>query len=177
MKNKIHFIALLLISSLMFSCSSDDELNYQNDFEKSQAAWLDFKESSNNSYSYVVSGGSVFLEYGWETTIIVSNGIIVQRHFEYTGNTENIPENIPLEWTEEENEINNHENSSAAALTLDQIYSKAEKEWLIKRKDTTVYFEAKNNGLISSCGYVPDGCMDDCFFGIRIKSIQSYNPK
>ncbi|WP_223150960.1 hypothetical protein [Flavobacterium ajazii] len=178
MKTKIYLIALVLISSLMLSCSSDDELNHQNDFEKSQSAWLDFKKSSNNSYKYVVSGGTVFSAYGWETTITVSNGKVIQRHFKYTGNTENIPDSIPLEWTEEESEINSYENSPAAeALTVDQIYSKAEKEWLIKRKDVTVYFEAKNNGLISSCGYVPKGCMDDCFFGIRIKSIQSYNPK
>ncbi|PXY43928.1 hypothetical protein [Flavobacterium hydrophilum] len=175
MKTKIYLIALVLISSLISSCSSDDELNYQNDFEKSEKAWLDFKESSSNSYKYTVSEGSVFLDYGWETTITVSNGKIIQRHFKYTGNTENIPDNVPLEWTEEENQINSHENSpAAAALTLDQIYNKAEKEWLIKRKDATVYFEAKNNGLISSCGYVPKGCMDDCFFGIRIKSVNPY---
>lgn len=174
MKNKIYFIALLLISILTFSCSSDDELNHQNDFEKSKAEWLDFKESSNNSYKYTVSGGSVFLDYGWETTITVSNGVITQRDFKYIGNTQNIPDNVPLEWTEGANEINSHENSNAAEpLTLDEIYSKAEKDWLIKRSAVKTYFESKNNGLISSCGYVPDGCMDDCFFGIRIKSIQS----
>lgn len=178
MKTKIYFIALVLINCLMFSCSSEDELNYQNDFQKSEKAWLDFKESSNNSYKYVVSGGTLFLAYSWETTITVSNGKVIQRYFKYTGNTENIPDNVPLEWTEEENQISSHENSpAAAALTLDQIYSKAEKEWLVKKKDVTVYFESKNNGLISTCGYVPKGCMDDCFSGIRIKSIQSYNPE
>lgn len=108
----------------------------------------------------------------------MSNGKIIRRHFKYTGSTENIPDNVPLEWTEEENEINSRQNSGAdETLTFDQIYSKAENEWLIKRKGVTVYFESKNNGLISTCGYVPKGCMDDCFSGIRIKSIQSYNPK
>ena len=77
-----------------------------------------------------------------------------------------------MEWTENENEINSHTNSGASyALTLDQVYEKARTEWLIKRKDATVYFEANNNGLISSCGYVPDGCMDDCFRGITISSV------
>lgn len=70
--------------------------------------------------------------------------VSIQRYFKYTGNTENIPDTIPLEWTEEENQINSHENSPAAtALTLDQIYSKAEKDWLVKRKDVSVYFESK----------------------------------
>ncbi|MBA6153818.1 hypothetical protein [Gelidibacter maritimus] len=64
MKKKIHIFTVLLITSFIFSCSSDDDLNYQSDFEASQNAWLHFKESSNNSYKYVVSGGSVFTTYG-----------------------------------------------------------------------------------------------------------------
>ena len=171
MKNKIHIITLLFIVSLMFSCSSDDDLNYQNDFENSQNAWLNFKESSNNSYKYVVSGGSVFATYGWETTITVSKGIIIQRHFAFTRNPENIPED-QLEWTENENELNSHASSNAAgALTLDEIYNKAENQWLLKRKNATTYFESKNNGLISTCGFAEKDCMDDCFVGITIKSI------
>lgn len=171
MKKSIYIITLLLINMTLFCCSSDNDLNYQNDFEKSKSAWLDFKASSNNSYQYVVSGGSVFTTYGWETTITVSNGIVVQRHFKYIGTTQNIHEE-DLEWTENENEINSHENSNAAsALTLDEIYAKAENEWLIKRKNTDTYFETKNNGLISTCGYTEKGCMDDCFTGIKIKSI------
>lgn len=171
MKNAIYFITILFISSLIFSCSSDDDLNYQNDFENSQNAWLNFKQSSNDSYKYVVSGGSVFMNYGWETTITVSNGIIIQRDFTFTGNPENIPED-QIGWTENMNEINSHEHTGAAhALTLDDIYIKAKNDWLIKRKNSTAYFETENNGLISECGYVENGCMDDCFNGIIIKSI------
>jgi predicted ATP-binding protein involved in virulence len=175
MKHKIHLITFLLISTFIVSCSSNDDFNYQNDFENSQNAWFNFKESSNNSYKYVVSKGSVFTPYGWETTITVSNGVIIQRNFKYTGNTEEIPDD-ELEWTENENEINSqeHEDSLAAeALTLDDIYLKAEQDWLLKRKNATSYFESKNNGLISTCGYVVNGCMDDCFVGITIKSIIS----
>lgn len=171
MKNRIYFITLLLVSSLFFSCSSDDDLDHQNDFEKSQKEWLVFKESSDNSYKYVVYGGSVFTSYGWETTLTVSNGKIIQRDFKYTGKTENIPAD-KLEWTEKENEINTHEASGAASpLTLDEIYEKAKTQWLVKRKNASAYFESENNGMISKCGYVENGCMDDCFAGITIKSI------
>lgn len=173
MKNKIYCMALLFISSLIISCSSDDDLSYKNDFQSSQATWLNFKESSSNSYKYVVAGGSVFATYGWQTTITVSNGKIVSRNFKYLGNPANIPAE-QLEWTENESEINSHQNSNAAdALTLDEIYTKAKNEWLVKRKNVTNYFEAKNDGLISTCGYVEKGCVDDCFAGITIKSIQS----
>jgi hypothetical protein len=77
-----------------------------------------------------------------------------------------------MAWTENENEINTHREMAAAAITLDEVYEKARTEWLIKRKDVNVYFETKNNGMISSCGYVNKGCMDDCFNGIRIAYIQ-----
>ncbi|GAA3629470.1 hypothetical protein [Flavivirga jejuensis] len=174
MKNKIYFITILLVSFLIASCESDDDLNYQTDFENSQEAWLDFKESSNNSYKYVVSGGSVFTSYGWETTITVSNGVIIERDFKYTSGAENFIPVDQLEWTENENDINNseHEHTSAfSALTLDEIYDKAKEVWLIKRDNATTYFEIENNGLISTCGYFENGCMDDCFIGITIKSI------
>lgn len=78
-----------------------------------------------------------------------------------------------MAWIEYENEINSHENIVAAApLTLDEVYGKAKNEWLIKRKNVKTYFEANNGGLISTCGFVEDGCMDDCFRGIRIAYIE-----
>ncbi|MCM4167556.1 hypothetical protein KCTC52924_00943 [Arenibacter antarcticus] len=175
MKIKFHFIALLVFGSVLSSCEKDD-LEYQNEFENSRKAMLDFKESSNNSYKYVVPGGSVLVSFGWESTITVTHGKVTQRHFRYTS-TEGLSDNVPqeeLEWVENENEINSHEHTSAAyAWTLDEIYDKAQQEWLVNRKNVKIYFEAENNGLISSCGYVEDGCMDDCFNGINIKSIEA----
>lgn len=156
---------------LLSSCEKDD-LNYQNNFENSYKDWLSFKATSGNSYSYMVTQGSVFGP-AWQTTITVSNGKVTQRHFKYTS-TEgmiNVPPEV-LEWTENETEISSH-TSAAAALTLDQIYDKARNEWLIKRKNAEAYLETNNNGLISSCGYVEDGCVDDCFRGIHIAYIKS----
>ncbi|MBD0724496.1 hypothetical protein B6A10_04820 [Flavobacterium sp. L1I52] len=173
MKKTFYIITLLLINICSISCSNDDDLNYQNDFEKSKSAWLDFKASSNNSYQYVVSGSSFVLPSHWEITITVSNGIVIRRDFTYI----NAPESISEEeknWTENENEINTHSSFIAASpITLDEIYTKAEKDWLIKRKNTSTYFETENNGLISTCGYTEKNCMDDCFIGIKIKSITS----
>lgn len=79
-----------------------------------------------------------------------------------------------LEWTEEAGELGTHEATSAGSLlTLDEVYDEARNDWLKKRSNAKTYFEAKNNGLISSCGYVEDGCQDDCFRGIKIVSIQA----
>ncbi|MGC1204879.1 MAG: hypothetical protein WA839_08345 [Flavobacteriaceae bacterium] len=173
MKNRILIITLLLLSSIISSCSSDDDFNYQSDFENSHNAWLNFKESTNNSYKYTVGSGTWAGSY-METTISVSNGVITQRYFKYT-ETDGLSEDIPeqeLEWTENENEIGNHQDG-AEPITLDEIYEKAKQDWLIKRKNTQTYFETGNNGIISSCGYRDKNCVDDCFIGINIKSIET----
>ena len=171
MKSKTYLIVLILIGSLLNSCDSDD-LEYQDKFETSQKTWLDFKETSNDSYKYIVTFGS-WAGFSWETTIIVENGIVIQRDFEYTF-TEGISTDIQqdeLQWTETGSEIGSHENG-AESITLDEIYDKALNDWLIERNNTTTYFETENNGMISTCGYVENGCADDCFIGIHINSIE-----
>jgi len=78
-----------------------------------------------------------------------------------------------MEWTETGANLGKNVNTSAAELrTLDQVYEIARTELLIKRKDAQVYFEAKNSGMISSAGYVPDNCQDDCFHGVNISEIK-----
>lgn len=173
MKHSAILTSLLLMSTLFFVSCDKDDINYESDFDKSNREWLSFKNTSDNSYRYKVVGGS-WTGFGWQTIITVTNGIVTQRDYKLTpppGNTANIPAD-QLAWTENGNEINTHTQSGAAAITLDQVYEKARTEWLLKRKNAKVYFEAKNNGLISSCGYINDGCADDCFIGINIAYIQ-----
>jgi len=171
MKGKLYFFALLWAAVLFTSCDKDD-LYYQSNFENSYQKWISFKQTSGNSYSYMVTQGSVFGPAS-QTTITVSNGKVTQRHFKYTSTfgMTNIPAS-ELEWTENGTGINSH-SSGAAALTLDEIYNTARSQWLIKRENAKAYLETNNNGLISSCGYVEDGCMDDCFIGINIANIKS----
>ncbi|WP_035479163.1 hypothetical protein [Gelidibacter mesophilus] len=174
MRSKIYTISIfLLIGTLMSSCASDDDLSYQNDFQNSQKAWLIFKDKSEDSYTYTIAGGS-WVGYSWETKITVSNGKIIQRHFNYIM-TEGLNDlsQEEMEWVETGEDIGSHENQGADALTLDDIYNKAENIWLIKRDHAKIYFETDTNGLIATCGYIENGCMDDCFVGIKIKSIES----
>ncbi|MBV5281768.1 MAG: hypothetical protein JZU53_04955 [Paludibacter sp.] len=170
MKEKLCILTLLFMGVLLGSCENDD-FNYQSNFEKSYKVWLSFKSTSGNSYSYKVTQASVFGPAS-ETTITVNDGKVTERHFKYTSTVGmiNVPSDV-LEWAENENGIGLH-TYGAAALTLDQIYDKARSEWLIKRENAKVYLETNNNGLISSCGYQEDGCMDDCFIGIHISDIK-----
>ena len=136
--------------------------------------WQDFKKSTGNSYRYMVVGGS-WVGTGWQTVITVTGGRVTQRYYKYTSarrDSTMVPIQ-PVEWTEKENEIGTHTQTAAAdPVTLDVIYDKAKTDWLRKRDGVTTYFETKNEGMISSCGYVPDGCQDDCFTGIDIAYVQ-----
>jgi len=172
MKNRILLI-IMIVGSIISSCLSDNEFNYQNEYEISKNTWLDFKKSSNDSYKYTVTNSS-WVGFSWETKITVENGVVTQRDFEYTF-TEGLSNDIhqsELQWTETEFEIGTHENG-AQPITLVEIYNLAEQNWLIERKNAEIYLKTENNGMISTCGYVKNQCADDCFVGIKIKSIEN----
>ncbi|MDN6280697.1 MAG: hypothetical protein L0J45_06805 [Psychroflexus sp.] len=172
MTSKFYFIILLCIGSLIYSCKSS-AIEYQSTFETSQKAWLEFKESTDNSYQYTVSK-NFWTGSRWETQITVENGIITERNFKYTstrGLSDDFPKN-KHKWVETKKEIGTHENG-AEALTLDEIYRRAEHAWLIERENAKTYFMTENNGLISTCGYVENRCADDCFRGVTIDHIES----
>lgn len=175
MKQSVILTCLLFLAGTLLTSCHKSDIRYENDFDKSYHQWLRFKDATGNSYRYKVVDGS-WTGFGWQTVITVTKGKVTQRYFKLTpprDNTTVIPAD-KLEWTENENEINTHTQSGAAeAITLDQVYEKARTEWLIKRSNAQTYFETKNNGLISNCGYIKNGCTDDCFIGITIEYIQS----
>lgn len=153
--------------------SIPDHIVYGNEFVESWQAWSDFKQSANNNYEYQVADGS-WSGLSWETTITIENGEVIKRSFKYTS-TKDLPQDIPaeeLEWTEQGDEIGTNK-MGASPLTLDEIYDKAQEEWLLKRDNSEAFFETENNGMISTCGYIINNCADDCFQGINIKNIEA----
>ncbi len=171
MKRNHYFFVLLLVTGLFASCKKSD-IAFEGDLERSYKTYTAFKTSTNNSYRYQVSTAS-WTGYSTETVISVKNGKVVKRAYVAKnvvgGPTPQIT--ILAQWIEEEGSLNTHSNG-AATLTLDQIYEKARTEWLLKRKGAKTSLETKNNGMISSCGYVEDNCADDCFNGISIAFIE-----
>ncbi|RWY54270.1 hypothetical protein [Mucilaginibacter gilvus] len=163
---------LILVVSLALSACKKDGVD--TDYDKSYSAWLSFKKSSNNSYSYVTYYGSVF-GYHSQSKITVQNGKVVGRDFLQIRQTSNAGVVDTLKkWAESGAALNTHENGFAA-LTLNQVYAKAKGEWLnVNKTDNYVYLETTNNGIISSAGYVPKNCADDCFIGINIKDVNVY---
>jgi len=172
MKEKI--IVLLLVAGFFFYSCDKEDFEYENSFNKSHKAWLKFKSESDNSYEYVVAGYS-WVGISWRTTVVVDKGLVIQRSYICEDIGYGMEPSLAEEWTENEEEINTHTETAAFdPITLDEVYDRAKNDWLIRRSGTTTYFETKNNGMISSCGYAADGCADDCFRGISITSIKAY---
>ena len=170
MKISIALISLLSGIGVFFACSNV-KIDFKNDFQKSEKAWMDFKNTSNNSYQYTVVGGS-WVGSGWETKLTVKNGVITERYYKLTPPPDSESQEV-IEWTEDSQNLNTHETSAAAsAINMDEIYMKAKQEWLIKREDSKSYFEVNSEGILTVVGYVPNGCQDDCFVGVNIKSIE-----
>lgn len=171
MRTFYYLIIILAAGTLATSCRKSD-FAHEDRYKKSYQAWLRFKQSSGDSYQYVVRSSS-WTGASSETVITVEAGVVVQRKYELSVMDPDTHQPYsPEQWTEDADSVNTH-SAGARGLTLDEVYQQARDLWLQKRKDAKIYFEAGNNGLISSCGYVPKGCVDDCFRGINIPSIEA----
>ncbi|QKJ29956.1 hypothetical protein HQ865_09375 [Mucilaginibacter mali] len=131
--------------------------------------WNAFKSTVNNSYTYTVITAS-FSGSSTETNITVRNGVVTERAYTlYTSNSGN--RSVVKTWTENSATLNTH-TEVPPSLTIDEIYAKAKAEWLsVDKSKNEIYFEINDDGMISTCGYFPKGCQDDCFIGVNIKSI------
>ncbi|HMF72700.1 MAG TPA: hypothetical protein VK616_14575 [Flavitalea sp.] len=166
-----HSIIILLLAGGLFAACNKSDIVHEDDFHKSYQTWLNFKTTSGNSYRYTVNTGS-WTGSTTQMIVTVQTGKIVHRS--YVIKTPQQNSNVLVireQWEEDESTLNTHVNGGTS-LTLDEIYEKARTEWVLKRKDATSYFEAKNDGMISSCGYVNNNCADDCFVGITINLIE-----
>jgi hypothetical protein len=171
MRKSYYLFTLLWVGALFASCKKDS-IAYKNSFEKSYQSWLNFKKSSGNSYQYTVSTGS-WTGASTQTIITVKEGKIVQRScVRRIIDPETNKSVVIAEWSEDESNLNTH-SYGAATITLDDIYQKARTEWLTKKEHAKIYFESGNDGMISSCGYVDNNCVDDCFRGITIDHIEA----
>ncbi|HTD97963.1 MAG TPA: hypothetical protein VK668_01700 [Mucilaginibacter sp.] len=172
------FVTLIFVIS---SCKKDDPaINAKKDngdgpvlgYNDSYSAWVSYKNNVGNNYAYTVAWGS-FFGFGAELKTNVSNGKVVSRDYTaYTYAQNSSVKTVSKQWHEDGAALNTHPNDAAEALTIDGVYLKAKNVWLkADPKTNDIYFETKNNGIISSCGYVPKGCQDDCFNGIHITAV------
>lgn len=171
---KALYLSTIIILISVTGCKKDNIAN-ESEFNKSYNAWLSFKDTSHNTYLYTTTFGS-WTGYGAETKTGVVNGKVAWRDFVSTQLKRNGTSQIDTikQWHEDADHLNTHSSDAAGPLTLDDVYQRAKTVWLKADKKTNdIYFETKNSGMISSCGFVPKGCQDDCFNGITISLITS----
>ncbi len=171
MKTKLYIVTCLII--LLAGCKKDplDTIVSKNgvSYKQSLGNWQAYKRSVNNNYIYTVTTAS-WTGFSTETKITVHNGVVTARNYALYQmiNSSRVALNS---YSEISTTLNTH-TEGAQTLTLDDIYSKAANDWLKADTNTnTIYFEVDANGLLSSAGYVPKNCADDCFVGINISSI------
>ncbi len=160
---------LLFLLTILSACKKESATS---ELIRSRAAWERFKNASGNSYSYTAVSSSAEAGSTDSTVIAVNNGTVTGRIYKrYSINGQTGQRSLMESWVENLGTLNSHPNG-AGTLNLDNIYEKAGSVWLkADLKMNTIYFEAKNQGMISKCGYVPKDCADDCFNGITISEI------
>lgn len=163
-----YLLRLMLFVVILSGCEKDESITQ---FQISYNIWLTFRNSADNTYNYKAVSQS------WAgttdtTSITVINGIVSARKYvQYTVDTVSKHKILTASWEEDISDLNSHEDG-APASTLDEVYEKARTVWLAAEPSkNSVYLKTDNNGIISLCGFVPHGCIDDCFVGIHITSI------
>jgi hypothetical protein len=64
-------------------------------------------------------------------------------------------------------------DKGVSLLTIDDLYKSCASKYLIAdSKNNTLYFDTELNGLMTLCGFVPNGCQDDCYQGVKINSFK-----
>lgn len=176
MKTKI--LLPLIFLSIGISCNDGDNvftelkskggLNYLESSEK----WVELKKKNGNSYTYLTDVGS-WTGWGSTTQLKIEDGVITSRVYQrYKPNDLTGRKEIIDTYTELAGDLGTHEQG-APLLTIDDLYSSCAKDYLVVDENkNTIYFETSEEGLMSLCGFVPDGCADDCFNGIRINSFE-----
>lgn len=164
----ILFVKLLMIASCQNSSLQTIKSKEGFTFQQSQQQWEAFKKSSNNSYTYSSSHSSM-TGYRSETTINVVKGEVVRRKFKETSQQDGKLQTI---FIEESDQIGIHSDGKAP-VTIDDLYKQCYMLLdTVDIKHYSVYFETTKDGLLLTCGIVPNNCADDCFIGVSIEQIR-----
>lgn len=176
MEKYYSILALPFVFMLFFSCSVDamqDKLRLEGehgfDFKESRTAWKKLKKENGNSYVYVVLEQS-WTGHGSETTIEVENGKVKTRSYTaFVISDEDGSKSITDSYEETSKREIGSNSLGAPPYTIDKLYNTCLSKYLtVDHEANKVFFETNEEGVIMLCGFVPIGCQDDCFRGIRI---------
>ncbi len=179
MKTRRLFLVILTI--FFISCEKNEDKNSVlstlkgesgMSYNESLTKWRELKKINGNSYIYQTTISS-WTGFSSVTELKIEEGIVTTRVYkEFKTNETNGQQEMIDSYTEIKTSLGSHEKG-ANILTIDDLYNSCASEYLIADKErNTLYFETETSGLMTLCGFVPNGCMDDCFKGVRINSFK-----
>nr|WP_320022937.1 hypothetical protein [uncultured Draconibacterium sp.] len=179
---KTNRLLLLIFVVILMACekSNDDKLSVlstlkgENGFtyNESLKQWTELKDINGNSYIYQTTFVS-WTGFGSITELKIEEGVVTSRVYqEFKTNETNGQREIIDTYTETKTNVGSHDKG-ANSLTIDDLYNSCASEYLtVDKENNTLYFETDLDGLMTLCGFVPEGCMDDCFRGVKINSFK-----
>lgn len=180
---RIGLLALVLSVAWVGWVGAESEEQTPGDVERlatSAAKWKEFQKRHQDSYSYKKSRSSM-TGAGWETTIVVREGKVVERRFrQWAGRMpiapvapgQEPPQPKERTWVETGEQIGSHKEG-APPQTLDQLYAEAQ---TVLARDLKPFekrhLRFDNAGLLNSCFIVDTRIMDDApIQGVSIRDI------
>ena len=150
-------------------CSPTNE-ERQAELAVSREAWDRAKAMFNNSYTYK-RGFSSFTGFQGETTLVVNNGVVVERHYK----AQHLSGGEATMWSEYGADVGSHTDEGFAPVLVDALYDECRTQVLTQDETKNwMSFGLDGNGFLQVCTYTPMGCQDDCARGPSITEI-SFN--
>ena len=173
---------LLPVCALAFFHTSCDletlipALNVQGDsgytYSESRSLWLQMKEDNGDSYEYTV-GVLSWTGDGNNTIITIDEGKAVARKYqEFFMDPDTGVKTDGFGYSETGADVGINE-AGAKAMTMDELYGICLADYLVvDPENNTVRFETDGVGILTLCGFIPNGCADDCFVGINLSDFK-----
>jgi len=154
--------------SILTLIKGQNGLSYNESLNK----WTYLKKINGESYTYQTTFLS-WAGFGSTTQLKIAEGKVIARIYkEFSTDEQTGQRKITDSYSEVEETLGSHEKG-ASPMTIDELYNSCASDYLIVDKENnTLYFETNINGLMTLCGFVPNGCADDCFQGISIDSFE-----
>lgn len=148
---------------------------HEKEYNLSLEQWEKEKKAHNNSYQYTLFFENSMGTFKFETTIFVKNGIVYAREkeaFLRNSETQKMELDKAQSWKETKEQLGTHDKYSGFPKTMNELYEDCDRALRVDPNSNDIIFRMDNNQLLSSCGYTPEACADDCFKGVTIKDFK-----
>ena len=152
------------VNAFNFTMNLNVTVNLTYEYQYSLNTWNIFKDGFEDCYTYA----SISLSGPASVTIIdVEDGMVEERSYYAFDNNGSITDFYE---ETEPSQIGTH-SAGADPNTIDEIYQECANYLSLNTTDNYIMLQTDHYGLLQLCGYVPKLCVDDCFQGISISSI------